>query len=108
MTRRLLPRQVTVSPVPPSNLRLPAAVYGCDRGAWMVGREVTVIRADRELLAELMSVNDTVAAVTLAMLDGTFSRQQHADFGARLVALGHALSARGHQLPAVVIDGSVV
>jgi hypothetical protein len=67
-----------------------------------------LIRADRELLAELMSVNDTVPAVTLAMLDGTFSCQQHADFGARLVALGHALSARGHQQPAVVVEGSVV
>jgi hypothetical protein len=74
----------------------------------MVGREVALIRADRELLAELMSVNDAVPAVTLAMLDGSFSRQQHADFGARLVALGNALSARGHQQPTVVIDGTVV
>jgi hypothetical protein len=32
-----------------------------------------LIRADRELLAELMSVNDAVPQVTLAMLDGTFS-----------------------------------
>jgi hypothetical protein len=67
-----------------------------------------LIRADRELLAELMSVNDAVPGVTLAMLDGSFSRQQHADFGARLVALGHALSARGRQEPATVIEGSVV
>jgi hypothetical protein len=66
-----------------------------------------LIRADRELLAELMSVNDAVPHVTLAMLDGTFSRQQHAEFGARLVALGHALSARGSQQPIVVVDGSV-
>jgi hypothetical protein len=74
----------------------------------VVGREVALIRADRELLAELMSVNDAVAAVTLAMLDGTFSREQHADFGARLVALGHALSARGLQQPIAVVDGTVV
>ena len=67
-----------------------------------------MIRADRELLAELMSVNDAVPAVTLAMLDGTFSREQHADFGARLVALGNALSARGHHQPTVVIEGTVV
>ncbi len=66
-----------------------------------------MIRADRELLAELMSVNDAVPQVTLAMLDGTFSRQQHAEFGARLVALGNALSARGSQQPIAVVDGSV-
>ena len=66
-----------------------------------------MIRADRELLAELMSVNDAVPAVTLAVLDGTFSRQEHADVGARLVALGHALSARGSQQPTVVVDGTV-
>jgi hypothetical protein len=67
-----------------------------------------LLRADRELLAELMSVNDAVPAVTLAMLDGSFSRQQHADFGARLVALGHALSARGRQQPTVVVEGTIV
>ncbi|WP_043719379.1 hypothetical protein [Kutzneria sp. 744] len=67
-----------------------------------------MIRADRELLAELMSVNDAVPGITLAMLDGSFSRQQHAEFGARLVALGNALSARGHQQATVVVDGSVV
>jgi hypothetical protein len=66
-----------------------------------------LIRADRELLAELMSVNDAVPRVTLAMLDGTFSRQQHAEFGARLVALGNALCARGGHQPTAVIDGSV-
>lgn len=67
-----------------------------------------MIRADRELLAELMSVNDAVPRVTLAMLDGTLSCQQHAEFGARLVALGNALCARGLQEAAVVIDGTVV
>ena len=67
-----------------------------------------MIRADRELLAELMSVNDAVPGVTLAMLEGTLSRQQHAEFGARLVALGNALRARGHQQPTTVIDGTVV
>lgn len=67
-----------------------------------------MIRADRELLAELMSVNDAVPRVTLAMLDGTLSRQQHAEFGARLVALGHAVCARGHQQPTVVVDGTTV
>lgn len=54
-----------------------------------------------------MSVNDAVPRVTLAMLDGTFSRQQHAEFGARLVALGNALCARGGHQPTAVIDGSV-
>ena len=39
-----------------------------------------MIRADRELLAELMSVNDAVPRVTLAMLDGTLSCQQHTEF----------------------------
>lgn len=67
-----------------------------------------MIRADRELLAELMSVNDAVPGVTLAMLDGTFSPQQHAEFGRRLVELGNAVCARGSQEPTVVIDGSVV
>jgi hypothetical protein len=66
-----------------------------------------VIRADRELLAELMSVNDAVPGVTLAMLDGSLSRQQHAEFGQRLVELGRAVCARGHQQAAAVIDGSV-
>jgi hypothetical protein len=65
-----------------------------------------VLRADRELLAELMSINDAVPRVTLAMLDGTLSRQQHAEFGARLVALGNALRSRGHQLPTAVVDGT--
>ena len=66
-----------------------------------------MIRADRELLAELMSVNDAVPHVTLAMLDGTFSRQQHAEFGARMVALGNALLARSHLQSTVVVDGTV-
>jgi hypothetical protein len=66
-----------------------------------------VKRGDRELLAELMSVNDAVPRVTLAMLDGTFSREQHADFGARLVALGQAVCARGSEEPTVVVDGAV-
>ena len=54
-----------------------------------------------------MSVNDAVPRVTLAMLDGTFSRDQHADFGARLVALGRAVCARGSDEPTVVVDGAV-
>ncbi|QUQ69266.1 hypothetical protein [Kutzneria sp. CA-103260] len=66
-----------------------------------------MIRADRELLAELMSVNDAVPHVTLAMLDGSFSRQEHAEFGARLVALGNALRERGCQQPTVVVEGGV-
>ena len=64
-------------------------------------------RDDRELLAELMSVNDAVPGVTLAILDGNFSRDQHTRFGQRLVALGDAMCARGRREPTLVVDGEV-
>jgi hypothetical protein len=64
-----------------------------------------VIFEDRELLAELSRVNTDVPTVTLSILDGSFTQEQHDAFAARLIAPGKAIQRRGRQ---EVIDGSVV
>jgi hypothetical protein len=66
-----------------------------------------VIRADRELLAELARVNTDVAPLVMRMMEGSATAEEQLGLAERLLALGESLRRRAGR-SAVVVEGETV
>lgn len=62
-----------------------------------------MIRADRELLADLARMNSDVAPLAMRIIDSTVTVEEQQMFADRLIELGTRLNHRARQR--VVIDG---
>jgi hypothetical protein len=67
-----------------------------------------MIRADRELLAEMARVNSDVPSLALRMMEGSATAEEQRVFAARLARLGQRLQHRAEVTGAAVVDGEVV
>jgi len=65
-----------------------------------------VIRADRELLADIAQLNSDVVPLAMRIIDNSATSAEQQTFADRLINLGTRLSHRAH--PAVVIDSDTV
>ena len=63
-----------------------------------------MIRADRELLAELARMNSDVAPLAMRIMDDSATRDEQQALAERLIELGTRLSHRA-RLTRIVIDG---
>lgn len=66
-----------------------------------------MIREDRELLAELASLNTAMAPLALRIMDGSASAAEQARYAQRLIAAGQRLQRRAEGMSGV-IDGENV
>lgn len=64
-----------------------------------------MIRADRELLAELARINGDMPTLGLRMLDGSAGVAEQEHYGQRLIAVGERLRRRAEGMVGVVIEG---
>ncbi|MGH3885373.1 MAG: hypothetical protein ACRDSZ_02195 [Pseudonocardiaceae bacterium] len=62
-----------------------------------------MIRADRELLADLARLNSDVVPLAMQIMDDSAAREGQQMFAYRLIELGIRLNHRTH--PGIVIDG---
>ncbi|MGH3903475.1 MAG: hypothetical protein ACRDTE_04695 [Pseudonocardiaceae bacterium] len=61
-----------------------------------------MIRADRELLADLARMNSDVAPLAMRLMDDSATTEEQQNFADRLIELGTRLSHRAHTT--MVID----
>jgi hypothetical protein len=66
-----------------------------------------VIRADRELLAELARLNTDVVPLAMRVMEGSVTGQEQRIFAKRLIAAGKRLHRRADDSERVIIDGEV-
>ncbi len=64
-----------------------------------------MIRADRELLADLARMNSEVAPLAMRIIESTATVEEQQTFADRLIELGVRLNHRAHQR--IVIDGDI-
>ncbi len=76
-------------------------------GAWCAVR-ATVIREDRELLAELARLNRDMASLALRVMEGSASAAEQQHYAKRLIAAGERLQRRADRMGGAVIEGEVV
>lgn len=67
-----------------------------------------MIRADRELLAELARLTNEMAPLALRIMDGSADIGEQQRFGQRLIVAGQRLRRRAAAADQVVIDGTVI
>ena len=67
-----------------------------------------VIRADRELLAELARLNTDMASLALRVMEGSASDVEQRHYAKRLIAAGERLQLRADGMGGAVIEGEVV
>jgi hypothetical protein len=67
-----------------------------------------VIRADRELLAELARLNTDVVPLAMRVMEDSATAQEQRVFAQRLIAAGERLHHRADESERVVIDGEVI
>jgi hypothetical protein len=67
-----------------------------------------VIQEDRELLAELASVNTDVVPLAMRIIDECATAEEQHKFAERLVALAQRLDRRALETQRVVIEGTVL
>ncbi|MGH3669995.1 MAG: hypothetical protein ACRDSH_05090 [Pseudonocardiaceae bacterium] len=65
-----------------------------------------MIRADRELLADLARMNSDVAPLAMRIIESTATVEEQQTFAYRLIELGVRLNNRARQ--ALVIDSDIV
>ncbi len=63
---------------------------------------MSMIRADRELLADLARLNSDVVPLAMQIMDDSATSEEQQTFAKRLIELGTRLNHRAH--PRVVID----
>lgn len=66
-----------------------------------------MIRADRELLAEMARVNCDVTPLAMRIMDGSVTAEEQCAFAERLVTMAHRLRIRASDAGSVV-DGEIV
>jgi hypothetical protein len=69
--------------------------------------QASVIREDRELLAELARLNTDVVPLAMRLMEGSATAQEQRVFEQRLIASGELLHRRADEGECVVIDGEV-
>jgi hypothetical protein len=67
-----------------------------------------VIRADRELLAELARLNTNVVPLAMRVMEDSATAQEQRVFAQRLIAAGERLHHRADESERVAIDREVV
>jgi hypothetical protein len=67
-----------------------------------------VIQEDRELLAELASVNTDVVPLAMRIIDECATAEEQHKFAERLAALAQRLDRRAVETQRVVIEGTVL
>lgn len=67
-----------------------------------------MIRADRELLAELARLNTDMASLALRVMEGSASAVEQRHYAKRLIAAGGRLRRRADGMDGAVIEGEVV
>ena len=67
-----------------------------------------MIRADRELLAELARLNTDVVPLAMRVMEDSATAQEQRVFAQRLIAAGERLHHRADESERVVIDGEVI
>lgn len=65
-----------------------------------------MIRADRELLADLAQLNSDVVPLAMRIMDNSATSAEQQSFADRLIDLGTRLSHRAH--PTMIIDSDTV
>jgi zinc finger protein len=68
----------------------------------------TVIREDRELLAELVRLNTDIPTLALRIMEGSASAREQTHYSDRLMAAGERLRQRAEAMGGTVIKGDVV
>lgn len=66
-----------------------------------------VIREDRELLAELASLNSDMASLALRVIECSASAAEQQHYAQQLIAAGQRLQRRANGMTVVVIEGDV-
>jgi hypothetical protein len=67
-----------------------------------------MIRADRELLAELARLGTDMVSFAMRIMDDSASVDEQQNYAERLIAAGERLQRRANAPSGVVIDGEVV
>ena len=67
-----------------------------------------MIRADRELLAELARLNIDVVPLAMRVMEGSATAQEQRIFAQRLIAAGERLHHRTDESERVIIDEEVI
>jgi hypothetical protein len=67
-----------------------------------------MIRADRELLAELARLNREMAPLAMRIMDTSASADEQARYAQRLIAAGERLQRRANEAAGVIIEGEVL
>lgn len=63
-----------------------------------------MIREDRELLAELASVNTDVVPLAMLIMEGSATGETQHEFAERLITLGRWLHRRADEMQRVIIE----
>ncbi|MGH3911421.1 MAG: hypothetical protein ACRDRM_11385 [Pseudonocardiaceae bacterium] len=66
-----------------------------------------MIREDRELLAELASLNSDMASLAMRVIECSASAAEQQHYAQRLIAAGQRLQRRANGMTVVVIEGDV-
>ena len=66
---------------------------------------VTVLREERELLAELARINTGIPALGLRIMEGSASPAEQRHYGEQLISAGQRLKRRADSTDDVIIDG---
>ena len=67
-----------------------------------------MIRADRELLAELARLNTDVVPLAMRVMEGSATAQEQRIFAQRLIAAGERLHHRADESERVIINEEVI
>jgi hypothetical protein len=67
-----------------------------------------VIRADRELLAELARLNTDMPSLGMRIMEGSASGTEQRHYAQRLIAAGEQLRRRADEMDHPVIEGEVI
>lgn len=67
-----------------------------------------MIRADRELLAELARLNRDMAPLAMRVMEGSSSAAEQQHYAQRLIAAGQRLQLRAAETGRAIIEGEVL
>lgn len=67
-----------------------------------------MIRADRELLAELARLNTAMAPLAMRIMDDSASADEQARYAQRLISAGERLQRRANEMGGAVIEGDIL